>query len=99
MTASPFAILGVAPDADDRAIRRAYLRRVQACPPERAPAEFRAIRRAYEQIRDARARIEYALFHRPSLDEIERLALRLRPRRPNLAQFRKLLAECLDDGR
>lgn len=99
MTASPFEILGVSPDADDEAIRRAYLSKVQAYPPERAPEEFQAIRRAYEQIRTPRARIEYALFHCPSLEEIQRLAYRLRPPRPSLAQFRKLLLECLDADR
>ncbi len=96
---SPFELLGVPLDADDEAIRRAYLGKVQAYPPERAPAEFQAIRWAYEQIRDRRARIEYALFHPPSLEEIQRLAYRLRPCRPSLSQFRKLLLECLDDYR
>lgn len=98
-TFSPFVVLGVSPDADDQTIRRAYLAQVQAFPPERAPAEFQAIRRAYEQIRDLRARIEYALFHCPSREEIERLVWRLSPRRPSLAQFHKLLLECLDGER
>lgn len=96
---SPFEILGVSPDADDEAIRRAYLSKIQFFPPERAPAEFQAIRRAYEQIRTPRARIEYALFHCLSLEEIERLAYRLKPRRPSLSQFRKWLRECLDGDR
>lgn len=99
MTASPFEILGISPDTDDAAIRRAYLGKVQAYPPERAPEQFQAVRRAYEQIRDRRARIEYTLFHCPSLEDIQRLAYRLRPRRPSLAQFRKLLLECLDADR
>lgn len=96
MTTSPFEILGVSPEADDETIRRAYLHKVQICPPDRASEEFQAIRRAYEQIRTPRARIEYALFYCPSLEEIQRFAYRLKQRRPSLSQFRKLLIEGLD---
>ncbi len=99
MIPSPFEILGVSPEADDDTIRRAYLAKVQAYPPERAPEEFQAIRRAFEQIRDRRARVEYALFYYPALEEIQGLVWRLRPPRPSLAQFRKLLIECLDANR
>ncbi|WP_022949810.1 J domain-containing protein [Methylohalobius crimeensis] len=97
MTLSPFEILDVSPDADDTAIRRAYLAGVKTYPPERAPQRFQTIRHAYEKIRDRRARIEYALFHCPSLAEIERMAHGADSPRPTTDQLRDLFAECLDE--
>ena len=58
----PFLVLEVAEDADDATIHRAYLQKVRAFPPERAPARFQVIRRAYEAIRDERARWSHRLF-------------------------------------
>ncbi|MFB6179953.1 MAG: ferredoxin Fer [Halorientalis sp.] len=50
--ASPFEILGVDPDADDEAIRRAYRQRVKDAHPDQGGSvrEFQAVRRAYERI-------------------------------------------------
>ena len=59
---NPFFVLGVAADADDAAIRAAYLAAVRACPPERDAARFECIRSAYESIADARRRRSHALF-------------------------------------
>jgi len=58
----PYLILEVAEDADDATIHRAYLQKVRAFPPERAPARFQAIRRAYETLRDERVRRRHRLF-------------------------------------
>jgi len=44
--------LGVAPGADARAIKRAYREQLAAHPPDRDEAGFRAIRGAYELLRD-----------------------------------------------
>jgi curved DNA-binding protein CbpA len=58
----PFQTLGLAPDADDDAIRRRYLELVRENPPERAPEKFAAIRDAYEQLKDAETRLKKRLF-------------------------------------
>ncbi len=99
MNRSPFEILGVAPEADDEEIRRAYLQLVQKFPPDREPERFRRIREAYDTLKDARSRMKYKLFHLPELEDLKAFAYRLHPRRPTLAQFRKMLAECMKDVR
>lgn len=60
---NPYLILRVTPEASDAEIRRAYLEGVREFPPEREPARFQAIARAYELIRDEPARLRYYLFH------------------------------------
>jgi hypothetical protein len=57
----PFAVLGLAPEATLEEIREAYFRLVKEQPPERAPQEFKRIRRAYEAIRSASGRWRSAL--------------------------------------
>ena len=58
----PYAVLGVALDADDERIRAAYLARLKQFPPDRSPAEFEQVRDAYAQLRDRRRRAQYMLF-------------------------------------
>ena len=64
----PFALLGVDEAADDETVRTAYLQQVRACPPDRDPERFQAIRSAYEGIADARDRLAVRLFHAPDPD-------------------------------
>ncbi|SKB29452.1 J domain-containing protein [Luteibacter sp. 22Crub2.1] len=49
MESSFFAVLGIDPDADERAIRRAYATRLKAIDPAREPAAFATLREAYEE--------------------------------------------------
>ena len=58
----PYAVLGVADDADDDAIRRRYLALVRQFTPEHQPQRFAAIRAAYESLRDRDARLRHRLF-------------------------------------
>ena len=53
---SPAEILEVAPEAGEEELRAAYLRKVRQYPPDRTPAEFEAVRAAYETLRDPRQR-------------------------------------------
>ena len=53
---NPWTILGVDLNADDRQVRAAYLQKVKAFPPDRAPEQFERVRDAYEQLRDPRRR-------------------------------------------
>lgn len=96
---NPFDLLGVAEDADDDAIKKAYLQRVREHPPERDPDRFQAIRAAYEAIKTHRDRLRYQLFQAETPDLAELTAAALRPgdtrRRPSEAQVRQLLSHRL----
>ncbi len=63
---NPFDILGVEPDADDKAIRNAYLEAVKRFPPEHRPEQFCAINQAYQTIKDEDSRLRYILFNTQS---------------------------------
>jgi len=54
--------LGVAPDATDAQIRKAYLALIRTHTPEKDPARFKEIATAYERIKDETVRLETALF-------------------------------------
>ena len=71
MTKDPHQILGVDPDAEEATIRRHYLQLVREHPPDRDPERFRAIRQAYEQLRDPVARMRHRLFACETEDSLE----------------------------
>ena len=90
----PYFLLGVPRDADDTAIHQAYLAAVRRYPAERDPQAFKAIRSAYESIRDRRSRLQYALFDTglpEPADLLERLVQESRPSRPGIDLFMELL--------
>ncbi len=69
----PHKILGVSRDSGEEEIRLAYLKKIKAYPPDRAPDEFERIRDAYEILSDPRHRARAQLF---SVDpEISLIAL------------------------
>jgi curved DNA-binding protein CbpA len=61
-TPDPYAVLGLAPGAEDEQIRAAYLAKLKQFPPDRSPVEFERVRDAYELLRDRRSRAQYTLF-------------------------------------
>jgi hypothetical protein len=63
---NPYLVLGVLPDADDQAIRRAYLENLKEAPPETNPGRFKAISAAYDKIKDEGSRHRYTLFDEES---------------------------------
>ena len=67
----PFAVLGVRRDADDDAVRAAYLDGVREHPPDGDPAAFQRVREAYEALRDRRARARLRLFGPPPAARLE----------------------------
>jgi preprotein translocase subunit Sec63 len=60
---NPFHMLGVGENTGNEEIRRAYLDAIKAAPPERDAERFAELTRAYESIKDERARYEYILFN------------------------------------
>ncbi len=88
---SPFEVLGVPDDADDAAIRTAYLDLVRRFPPEHAPERFSAIRRAFDVLREEDSRLRWRLFEAGctgNMDAaIEDLACRTPRRRLSLEQL------------
>jgi DnaJ-class molecular chaperone len=69
----PYEILGLSSDSDDTTIRKRYLELVKQHPPERAPEKFRAIRAAYDQLRDVTTRVRSRLFEPRSTQDIDTL--------------------------
>ena len=61
----PYHVLGVAEDAPQEEIRRAYLSLIQAHPPDRDAEGFREIHAAYELTKDEIARAKLRLFGLP----------------------------------
>ncbi|AKQ64270.1 hypothetical protein A176_001182 [Myxococcus hansupus] len=56
---SPYEVLGIAVDADARAIKKAYFERIRQNPPETHPEVFKQLREAYELLSDPEARQAY----------------------------------------
>lgn len=57
----PFRMLGVPPEASPEEIREAYFALVKKQSPEKAPKEFKRIRRAYESLRSQSGRLRSGL--------------------------------------
>ncbi len=96
----PYLTLGVAADADDTAIRAAYLAAIKASPPEQNPKRFEALRNAYEAIRTRKDRLAYDLFDTSPLeliDVLDRAAPVAQPCRPDRKLF-TLLIRAKKDG-
>lgn len=54
-----YNVLQVISDADEKEIKKAYVKMLRKYPPEKAPEEFKKIREAYEVLSDPIARAEY----------------------------------------
>lgn len=53
MDSSPYALLGITPEADQAAIKAAYHRQLRQFPAHSHPQEFQRLRAAYETVRAA----------------------------------------------
>jgi curved DNA-binding protein CbpA len=91
----PYAVLGLAPDSDDEAIRRRYLELVKEFPPEQYPDRFTTYRAAYDSLRDLDTRLRFRLFEagrKTTVDSIlEELACRTPRRRLSLKALLSVL--------
>jgi curved DNA-binding protein CbpA len=78
----PYAVLGLAADADDDTIRRRYLELVREFSPERHPQKFAAIRQAYESLKDLDTRLRYRLFEAGRRESVEAIVEEITCRTP-----------------
>ncbi len=97
----PYQLLGIGRDADDAAVRAAYLAAVRLCPPERDAVRFAALHKAYDCLATDRQRLAHDLFDRqpPTLTGVlHRLESEFAPRRPQAATLLRALKDS-SDGR
>jgi hypothetical protein len=91
---NPYQLLGIDHNADDAAVRAAYLRAVQLCPPDRDAERFAALRRAFDALATERLRVANALFDKdpPTLAAMVHLLESGRtPRRPDASTLLRVL--------
>jgi curved DNA-binding protein CbpA len=97
----PYQLLGIARDADDAAVRAAYLAAVRLCPPDRDAERFAALRRAFDALASDRLRLAHDLFGKepPTLNAmLHLLESQFSPRRPDVATLLRVLKGA-GDGR
>ena len=90
----PYQVLGIARDADDAAIRAAYLAAVRISPPDRDAERFASLRKAFDAIATRRLRLAHDLFDKepPTPDGIlHMLATQFSPNRPNVSTLLHVL--------
>lgn len=90
----PYQVLGIARDADDAAVRAAYLCAVRLHPPERDAERFAAVRKAFDAVSSAQLRAEHELFDRepPTLEGLlHRLQADFSPRHPDAETLLRVL--------
>ncbi len=98
---TPFEILDVADDANDDAVKKAYLNKVREYPPEHSAEAFQRIRGAFELIQTDKQRRKYRLFHLEKPDFQYLLRQSLRPsvfQRPDANTLLGALTEGVIDG-
>ena len=91
---NPYHLLDIDRDADDAAVRAAYLRAVQLCPPDRDAERFAALRRAFDALATERLRVASALFDKepPTLAAlVHLLESGCTPHRPDAATLLRVL--------
>ncbi len=59
---TPYEILGISKDCNDKIVKQGYLFMVKQFPPERFPEDFQRIRHAYEKIKTEKDRTTLELF-------------------------------------
>lgn len=78
-----YLVLGLGPGATGDEVRGRYLELVREHPPGRDPEVFQRISRAYEALKDERARVQAAIFGSPDPVDFETALMDLvRARQP-----------------
>jgi DnaJ-class molecular chaperone len=65
---TPYEVLGIGETAGEEEIRKAYLAQLRRCPPEKDPAGFKTIRKAYSELEDKAKRraLDLSIFKKDS---------------------------------
>ncbi len=93
MIHDPYILFGLPSHEDlaDEQVRQRYLQLIREFPPEQHPAQFAAIRAAYEKIRTVHFRAKYRLFGagaEETVDQIiEEVDSKMARPRPTLSQL------------
>ncbi len=87
----PYEVLGIASDASDDAVKKAYLAQVREYPPERAPQEFKRIRAAYDELKTPEKRLQIDMtrpqsWPEPALESETRSAVSLKVERADIVR-------------
>lgn len=71
-----YDILGINLEADEKEIKKAYVTMIRKYPPERAPEEFKKIRKAFDVLINPNSRAEYIarLQYGSDIEELEKVA-------------------------
>ncbi len=85
-----YLTLGLAPDADDEAIRRRYLEAVKRYSPEKDPEMFQRITEAYEALKDPRTRVRGWLFGPLSVKDSDAALMNLAGARTRRLERRRI---------
>lgn len=64
----PYILFNLTPDADDEAVKAAYLKATQFYSPDKSPQMFKMVRAAFESIANQRQRLIHQLFEEAPLD-------------------------------
>ena len=96
----PYEILGLSPDADDDAIRKAYLELVRRFSPDADPEAFKRISGAYEQVKDEKSRLRHYLFNRETPGDtpfqafLQHVSSYEKPKPMNYDKMKEFLRKC-----
>ncbi len=96
----PYEILGIPRDADDDAVRKAYLDLIRRYSPDRHPEEFKRIGAAYETLKDERSRLRYLVLDTDTPGDtpfqvfLRHAAARGKRKPPKYETFKDFLRRC-----
>jgi curved DNA-binding protein CbpA len=92
---TPYEILGIPENCNDKTVKQGYLEMVKKFSPERFPDDFQRVRTAFEQIKTEQDRVALALFDKTLPDPAEvirELTTGETNARPDEQTLQKLLA-------
>ncbi len=94
---NPYLILGLweqRENLSDKQVQEAYLNLVKQYTPDRSPLRFQQIKKAYEQLKTTKKRLEYFLFNTTLADRDDLIAALLpenKLKRPEMQLIQKVL--------
>ena len=96
---TPYEILNIGMDANDKKIKQAYLQQVKKNPPDRDQEKFQLIHSAYNAIKDEKSRISHDLFTLPNTNFKSLVNIALQPKQAvsiDTTILKKILSVSID---